>query len=381
MKLEAEYEALRASVRKFTQKELEPWVETIEEQGEIPQEVVETLGRNGYLGMRLDPAFGGAGLGLLQYCITLEELCRSHRIFSLICLGTSGLAPIAISRHGTKEQQQKYLPGLVNGKIATSFALSEPEAGSDPAGMKTHAEKVEGGWVINGRKHYISNAHRADFVVVMAITDAAKRTSGRVSAFLVDKGTPGFSITRVEKTMASEAIKLAELTFEDCRVPDSALLGKAGNGFGMSMESLVDGRMSVACSCIGAADRLLEMSVEYAKVRKTFGKALAERQAIQWMLADSAVELSAARALTYDTIRRVEAGEDVRTAPSMCKLYCSEMVGRVADRAVQIHGGMGMVRSYPVERFYRDVRSYRIGEGPSEIQRMIIARDLLGPLA
>ena len=381
MKLEAEYEALRDSVRKFTQKELEPWVETIEEQGEIPQEVVETLGRNGYLGMRLDPAFGGAGLGLLQYCITLEELCRSHRIFSLICLGTSGLAPIAISRHGTKEQQQKYLPGLVSGKIATSFALSEPEAGSDPAGMKTHAEKVEGGWVINGRKHYISNAHRADFVVVMAITDPAKRTSGRVSAFLVDKGTPGFSITRVEKTMASEAIKLAELTFENCRVPDAALLGKAGNGFGMSMESLVDGRMSVACSCIGAADRLLEMSVEYAKVRKTFGKALAERQAIQWMLADSAVELRAARALTYDTIRRVEAGEDVGTAPSMCKLYCSEMVGRVADRAVQIHGGMGMVRSYPIERFYRDVRSYRIGEGPSEIQRMIIARDLLGPRA
>ena len=381
MKLEAEYEALRDSVRKFTQKELEPWVETIEEQGEIPQEVVETLGRNGYLGMRLDPAFGGAGLGLLQYCITLEELCRSHRIFSLICLGTSGLAPIAISRHGTKEQQQKYLPGLVSGKIATSFALSEPEAGSDPAGMKTHAEQVEGGWVINGRKHYISNAHRADFVVVMAITDPAKRTSGRVSAFLVDKGTPGFSITRVEKTMASEAIKLAELTFENCRVPDAALLGKAGNGFGMSMESLVDGRMSVACSCIGAADRLLEMSVEYAKVRKTFGKALAERQAIQWMLADSAVELRAARALTYDTIRRVEAGEDVGTAPSMCKLYCSEMVGRVADRAVQIHGGMGMVRSYPIERFYRDVRSYRIGEGPSEIQRMIIARDLLGPRA
>ena len=378
MKLEPEYEVLRDNLRKFTRKELEPWVEPIEQTREVPTEVVEILARNGYLGMRLDPVFGGAGAGLFPYCLALEEFGRCHRIFTLIVLSTSGLAAISIARHGTPEQQQNYLPKLVQGKISTSFALTEPEAGSDPAGMKTHARRADGGWLLNGRKHYISNGHRADFVVVMAVTDPEKRAGGRVSAFLVDRGTPGFNVTRVERTMASDAIQLAELTFEDCRLPDSALLGKPGTGFGMAMESLVDGRLSVACSCIGAADRLLEMSVEHAKNRRTFGKPLAARQAIQWMLADSAVELRAARALTYDTIRRVEAGEDTGAAPSMCKLYCSEMVGRVADRAVQIHGGMGLVRSYPVERFYRDVRSYRIGEGPSEIQRMIIARELVG---
>ena len=377
MKLDAEYETLRDNVRKFTRNELEPWVEKIEQEGEVPQELIQKLAGNGYLGMRLDPEFGGAGLSLLPYCITLEELSRSHRAFTLVCLGTSGLAPIALSRYGTPEQQQKYLPPLIQGKISTSFALTEPEAGSDSAAIKTRAEKVPGGWRINGRKHYISNGHRADFVVVMAVTDPSKRAKGRVSAFLVDRGTKGFSVSRIERTMASDAIKLAELAFEDCLVPESALLGEEGAGFTMSMESLVDGRLSVACSCIGAADRLLEMAVDYAKLRQTFGKPLAERQAIQWMLADSAVELQAARAMTYDTLKRVDAGEDVRSTPSMCKLYCSEMVGRVADRAVQIHGAMGMVRSYPIERFYRDVRSYRIGEGPSEIQRMIIARDLL----
>ena len=378
MKLEPEYELLRDNLRKFTRKELDPWVYTIEEKGEVPAEVVDLLARHGYLGMRLDTSLGGAGAGLFAYCLTLEEFSRSHRIFTLIVLGTSGLAAISIARHGTPAQRQKYLPGMVQGKIASSFALTEPDAGSDPAGMKTHARKVDGGWLLNGGKHYISNGHRADFVVVMAVTNPDKRAGGRVSAFLVDRGIPGFSVPRVERTMASDSIQLAELTFKDCLLPDDALLGQPGAGFGMAMESLVDGRMSVACSCIGAADRLLEMSVAHAKLRQTFGKPLATRQAIQWMLADSAVELRAARALTYDTIRRVEAGEDTGTAPSMCKLYCSEMVGRIADRAVQIHGGMGMVRSCPVERFYRDVRSYRIGEGPSEIQRMIIARDLVG---
>ncbi len=380
MKLEPEHELLRDTLRKFTMNELDPWSEVIEEKGEVPSEVVDLLAQNGYLGMRLDPEFGGAGLSIFPYCLVLEEFSRSHRIFTLLALGTSGLAPIAIARHGTSEQKSKYLPGLVQGTMSTSFALTEPEAGSDPAGMKTTARKVEGGWLLNGSKHYISGAHRADFVMVMAVTDPEKRARGRVSAFIVDQGMPGFTVTRVDKTMASDAIQLAELSFDDCLLPDAALVGEPGNGFGMAMESLVDGRLSVACSCIGASDRLLEMSVEHAKTRHTFGKPLAARQAIQWMLADSAVELSAARALTYETLRRVEAGEDTGSAPSMCKLYCSEMVGRIADRAVQIHGGMGLVRSYPVERFYRDVRSYRIGEGPSEIQRMIIARDLVGHL-
>ena len=213
--------------------------------------------------------------------------------------------------------------------------------------------------------------------MVMAANDPAKRARGGITAFLVDRGTPGCKVTRIDGTIGSEAIKLAELDFDDCFVPDSAVLGAVGQGFGIAMESLTNGRLGVSCSCIGAADRLLEMSTAYAKERSTFGSPIAERQAIQWMLADSAVELSMARAYTYETLRRVAAGEEVGTAPSMCKLYCSEMVGRVADRAVQIHGGMGLVRGYPVERFYRDVRHYRVGEGSSEIQRILIARDLL----
>jgi acyl-CoA dehydrogenase len=243
--------------------------------------------------------------------------------------------------------------------------------------MKTKAEKRDGGWLLNGRKHYISGAHVADVVLVMAVTDAAKRARGGITAFLVERGTPGFSVTRVDTTIGSEAIKLAELSIENCFVPDTAVLGEVGQGFRIAMESLTSGRLGVATSCIGAADRLIEMSAAYAKERVTFGQPLSERQAIQWMLADSATELAMARAYAYETLRRVAAGEDVGTAASMCKLYCSEMVGRVADRAVQIHGGMGLVRGYPVERFYRDVRHYRVGEGSSEIQRMLIARDLL----
>ncbi|HYX62674.1 MAG TPA: acyl-CoA dehydrogenase, partial [Burkholderiales bacterium] len=230
---------------------------------------------------------------------------------------------------------------------------------------------------LNGRKHFISGAHRADLVLVMAVNDPAKRAKGGITAFLVERGTPGLAVTRVDDTIGSQAIKLAELTFENCFVPEAAVLGEVGQGFKVAMESLNHGRLGVSCSCIGAADRLLEMSVAYAKERSTFGKPLAERQAIQWMLADSKVELSMARAYTYETLRRLQAGEEVGTAASVCKLYCSEMVGRVADRAVQIHGGMGLVRGYPVERFYRDVRHYRVGEGSSEIQRLLIARELL----
>jgi len=214
-------------------------------------------------------------------------------------------------------------------------------------------------------------------VMIMAVTDPAKRARGGITAFLVEKGTPGFHVTRVETTIGSEAIKLAELTIDECFLPDRAVLGEVGQGFRIAMESLTNGRLGVSCSCIGTADRLIEMSAAYAKERVTFGQALSERQAIQWMLADSVVELETARAYTYETLRRVQAGEDVGPAASICKLTCSEMVGRVADRAVQIHGGMGLVRGYPVERFYRDVRHYRVGEGSSEIQRMLIARDLL----
>jgi acyl-CoA dehydrogenase len=243
--------------------------------------------------------------------------------------------------------------------------------------MKTRAVKRDGGWVLNGRKHYINGGHTADVLMVMAVTDPEKRARGGITAFLIDRGTPGFNVTRVDTTMGSEAIKLAELTFEDCFVADSAVLGEVGNGFRFAMESLDEGRLSVASACIGVADRVLSMAIAHATTRQTFGKPLSERQAIQWMLVDSVVELQAARSMTYNVLRRIDAGQDVGTGPSRCKLFCSEMVGRVADRSVQVHGGMGLIRGFPVERFYRDIRHYRVGEGSSEIQRMVIARRLL----
>ncbi len=232
--------------------------------------------------------------------------------------------------------------------------------------------------MLNGLKHYISGAHRADVIMVLALTDPALRSRGGITAFLVDRGTPGLSIGRVDKTMGADPIELAEVRLDDCVVPADALLGQVGQGFGVAMGSQVSGRMGVSSACIGAADRLLELAVAHAKARTTFGKPLAERQAIQWMLADSATELALARSLCYDTLRRIDAEADVGTLPSMVKLHCSEMVGRVADRAVQILGGAGLIRGVPVERFYRDVRHYRVGEGSSEVQRMLIARSLLG---
>lgn len=374
--LTPELEQMRAALRKFTTNELEPWARVIDETDEVPEEVPRLLARNGYLGMRVDEQYGGGGLGLAPYCLALEEFSRSHRVFTTIVAASSGNTPLAIARFGTDAQRRKYLPGLTDGTSRSAFALSEPEAGSDSAAIKTRAERSGAGWVLNGRKHFINGAHVADFVMVMAVTDPEKRARGGITAFIVERGTPGFEVTRVDTTIGSGAIKLAELTFDGCRLDDSAVLGEVGQGFRIAMESLTEGRLSVACSCIGAADRLLEMSVAHAQARHTFGKPLAERQAIQWMLADSAMELAAARALTYSTILDVEAGIDTGSRPSMSKLYCSEMVGRVADRAVQIHGGTGVIRGFPVERFYRDVRHYRIGEGSSEIQRILIARSL-----
>ena len=367
---------VRSAMRRFATERLEPLAEEIDRTGEIPEAAITLLRDQGYLGMRLPAEYGGGEFDLATYCLALEEFARSHRVFTLILDATSGLTPIAIARSGSAEQKRKYVRGLATGTLNASFALTEPEAGSDAAAIRTRATRGDGGWILNGRKQYISGAHRADVVLVIAVTDPAKRARGGITALLVDRGTPGFSVTRVDTTIGSEAIKLADIAFEDCFVPDGAVLGEVGAGFGIAMGSLTSGRLGVSCSCIGAADRLIEMSVAHAKARHTFGKPLAERQAIQWMLADSATELASARALVYETLRQANAGTEPTVAGGMCKLYASEMVGRVADRAVQIHGGMGLVRGFPVERFYRDVRHYRVGEGASEIQRMLIAREL-----
>lgn len=372
-----ELRELRGSLRRFATEKLEPIALEIDRTGDIPPIATEIMREHGYLGLRLPEELGGAGTDLSTYCLAMEEFSRSHRVFTQLLDGSSGLNPIGIARYGTDEQKQRYVPGLAEGRLVAAFALTEPEAGSDSQAIRTRAERRNGGWVLNGTKHYISGGHRADVTMVMALTDPAKRGRGGITAFLIDKGTPGFKVSRIDGTIGSAAIKLAELTFEDCHVPDDAVLGPVGDGFKIAMESLTSGRLGIACSCIGAADRLLELAIEHAKQRTTFGSPLAQRQAIQWMLADSATELALARSLTYEVLRRYEAGGTTGAGASMSKLYCTEMVGRVADRAVQIFGGSGVVTGSLVERFYRDVRHYRITEGSSEIQRMLISRELL----
>ena len=367
---------MRPAIRRFVKERMEPLARSIDATGVIPESVTAEMHDQGYLGMLLPSDFGGGEFNLSTYCLVMEEMGRSHRVFTLMMDASSGLTPNAISKFGSAEQRNKYLTKLAQGTWSASFGLTEPDAGSDAGAISTKAEKRDGGWVINGFKHYISGAHRAQVTMVLAVTDPSKRSRGGITAFLIDKGTTGMSIDRVDKTIGSDPIQLSEIRLNECFVPDDAVLGEVGQGFAIAMSSLVSGRMGVSSACIGTADRLIEMAVAHAKTRQTFGKPLAERQAIQWMLADAAVELSLARALAYETLRRIDAGEEVGSAPSMVKLFCSEMVGRVADCVVQIFGGAGLIRGVPVERFYRDVRHYRIGEGASEVQRMLIAREL-----
>ena len=371
---------MRHTVRAFVERELPVWAVVVDETGEFPAGLIEAFGAQGFLGMRIAEQYGGAGLELAHYCMVQEEISRAHTMFSLLLSASGGLAPMAIQRHGTEAQKRKFLPGLTSGKLRSSFALTESAAGSDSAAIRTRAEqRPDGRWVINGIKHFISCADVTDVIMVMTVTDPEKRSRGGITAFLVERGTPGFAVTRVDHTIGSAAWTLAELTFTDCVVGADAVVGEVGRGFSLAMESLNEGRLSIASICLGAADRLLELAIEHARTRQTFGAPLADRQAIQWMLADSATEIMAARSMLYTTLREISAGRDVGAAASMCKLYCSEMAGRVADRVVQIHGASGLIRGSAVERNWRDLRLFRVGEGTSEVQRMVIARCLLGP--
>lgn len=368
---------MRREVRRFVEGELQPFAEAMDREGNIPEGLLPALAAQGFLGMRIAEEFGGAAMSLGQYCLVQEEVSRCHPMFSVILASSGGLAPMAIQRHGTPAQKARYLPKLPRGELRTAFALTEPEAGSDAASMKTRAMRRGEGWVINGIKHFISHVESAELVMVMASTDPARGARGGITAFLVNRGTPGMRVTRTDLTMGSPVWKLSEITFDECFVPDNAVLGEVGRGFGMAIEALNEGRLSVASGCLGTAERMLELAVEHAKTRRTFGAPLAERQAIQWMLADSANEIAGARALLYATIRALEAGEPIGSAASMCKLTCSEMAGRVTDRVVQVHGATGLIRGLPIERAFRDMRLFRIGEGASEVQRMVIARELL----
>lgn len=372
-----ELSELRQSIRRSIEGRMAAFPSEMSAHGRFTPAMVRTFADLGLLGIRIEEPWGGSGMSLRAYCLVQEELARLSPILSLMVSSTSGLAPMAIQRHGTQEQQQRYLPSLCNGTARTCFALTEPEAGSDAAGLRTTARRVAGGWELDGIKHFITLADDAQLMMVMAVTDRSRRARGGVSAFLVDLPSPGLRISRVDRTMGTPAWTLAEITLSGVFVADSQVLGEVGKGFSYAMESLDEGRLNVASICLGAARWLLERSAAHAQSRSTFGAPLASRQAIQWMLADSATEIAAAEGLIKSALDAIEAGRPAGASASMAKLYASEMAFRVADRAVQIHGASGVLDSSPIGAMFRDLRLFRIGEGASEIQRMLIARSVL----
>ena len=369
------------TTRRFVKRDLEPISQQVEEEDRIPENVIQTMRELGLFGLGIPEEYEGLGIGCLGECLVYEEMSKVNACFRTRIGTNNGIGSQAIVLDGTPEQKQRYLPKLASGEWIGCFALTEPEAGSDAANLKTTAELHGDHWVLNGRKHFITNGNIADVATVFALTDKAKRAKGGITAFIVEKKFPGFYVGTIERKMGFRGSHTCELIFDNCQVPvDNVIGGEAniGLGFRTAMKTLDKGRLTLGACALGSAQKLLELSIEYAKQRVQFGKPIAEFQAIQTMLADMATQIYAARQMIYHAAwLRDKRGSAVVKEAAMVKLYCSEMANRVADMAVQIHGGMGYMKDYPVERFYRDLRLTRIYEGTSEIQRLVIARELL----
>lgn len=381
-----EYEQLLASFRSFVDREVRPVEQRFAPR--LQDDVFDDQMREAGLALRRRSAelgfyaghmpeeVGGWGLSNLGYTLLVEEAAKTGLRFASFVLGPPNPeAPTPILMDLPEHLRHKYVPPLVRAEKTMCFALTEPEAGSDAQSIATTAVLDGDAWMLNGRKHFITNGAHADYALVFAVNDKEKRGSGGITAFLVERDFPGFIVGKRQKTLAGDTNQ-AELVFEDCRVPKENVVGEVGNGFGAAMKFLNAGRAFIGALCVGLADHLVRISVEQAKHRQTFGRPIGKYQAVQWMLADSALEVHAARLMTYHLAWLVDQGEQPIRESSMVKLNNTEMVGRVADRAVQIWGGMGLLTEGPVERIYRYVRMLRIVEGTSEIQRMIIARSL-----
>jgi len=366
-----------ATIKKFVKKDCEPIDDLIEDQGKIPEPIVQKVRELGLFGMTIPQEYGGLGIGATGYCLVAKALGQAHGAFRSLIAVNNGIGSQAILLAGSEDQKRKYLPDIASGKKISAFCLTEPGAGSDAAAMTTTAVKDGKSWVLNGLKHFITNGPIADVLTVLALNDKEKRTKGGITAFIVEKGTPGLKVGQLHKHMGSKAAVQSEMIFEDCRVAEANVIGNVGDGFRTAMKTLDIGRLTLAASCIGYAEKLLKMGSDYAKVRVQFGKPIAEFQAIQWMLADCATEIYAADCMMMDAALRYDAGEKTGPLASMAKLYASEIACKVADRVLQIHGGMGYMVETKVERYYRDLRLYRIVEGTSEIQRLVISRAVL----
>ena len=390
-----EQRQLQRTVRDFAQSEITPHVMEWDEASRFPAELIPKLAELGLLGVIFPEKYGGAGLGYIEYALAIEELARVDGSVALIVAAHNSLCTNHIYKFGTEAQRQKYVVPLAQGKKLGCWSLTEPEAGSDAGGTRTIATRLgagptgsaaarrSSGWVLNGAKTFTTNGHYADVCVAMAVTDREKGRHG-ISAFIVEKGTPGFRPGKKENKLGMRASDTSEVVFSDCSVPEENLLGKQGDGFVNSLQILDGGRISIGALALGMAEGAAEAATKYAQERKQFGKPIAEFEGIQFKLADMATEISAAQMLVYHAAwladRSLSNGGGIRFTreSSMAKLYASEDAVRVAGEAVQVFGGYGFIKDYPAEKFYRDVKLCTIGEGTSEIQRLVIARHLLG---
>ena len=365
------------TVRRFVAERLRPIEAQVAENDAVPDEIVAEMRELGLFGLTIPEEYGGLGLTMEEEALVCIELGRTSPAFRSTFGTNVGIGSQGLVMFGTPEQKAKWLPGVASGEIVTSFALTEPEAGSDSAAVQTRARRDGDHYVLDGSKRYITNANKAGLFTVMARTDPDKKGAAGVSAFLVPRDLPGITIGKPEKKMGQQGAHICDVIFEGVRVPAENRLGAEGEGFKVAMQVLDRGRLHISGICVGVAERLLVDCVAYASERKQFGQALSGFQLVQAMIADSKTEAMAARALLLESARKRDAGENVTLEAAATKLYASEMVGRVADRAVQIFGGAGYVADYGIERLYRDVRIFRIYEGASQIQQLIIARETL----
>ena len=371
-------EALLDSVRRFVRERLVPAEETVAETDEIPQTIVQEMRELGLFGMTIPEKFGGLELTMEEECRVLLELCQTAPAFRSVIGTTVGIGSQGILIDGTPEQQQEWLPRMATGEVIASFALTEPEAGSDAASLRTTAIRDGEHYGVNGTKRYITNAPHAGMFTLMARTDPSNKGAGGVSAFIVDARTPGISFGKNDKKMGQRGAHTCDVIFDNVRVPAANLIGgKEGQGFKTAMKVLEKGRIHIAAVAVGVAQRMLRDALAYALERKQFGQPISDFQLVQAMLADSQAEIYAAECMTLDAARRRDDGRDVAVEASCAKMFATEMCGRVADRAVQILGGAGYMAEYGIERFYRDVRLFRLYEGTTQIQQIIIARGMI----
>ncbi len=374
--LNDEQQALQSTVREFARQEIAPHSRELDESQRFPREIMAAAGELGLLGCLFPEEYGGAGLSYVDYVTVIEEISAVDGALGLSVAAHNSLCSNHIFMFGSEEQKKKYLVPLAQGKKIGSWSLTEPTAGSDAGGTRSTASLEDGTWVLNGAKTFATHGVSGDIAVVFAVTDPGKGKKG-ISAFIVERGTPGFKTGKKEDKLGCRASDTAELVMEDCRIPEENLLGRRGDGFVNALQILDGGRISIAALGVGMARGAYEAALAYSKERKQFDRPISSFQAIQWKLADMATEIAAARLLVYRAADMKDRGEDVNIASAMAKLYSSEVAVRVANEAVQVHGGYGYTKDYPVEKFYRDAKICTIGEGTSEIQRLVIARRLL----